>query len=34
VDGFGQSGTIADLYAYTGIDTRHIIEAALLALEL
>jgi pyruvate dehydrogenase E1 component len=34
VDTFGQSGTIADLYAYAGIDTDHIIEAALLALEL
>ena len=34
VDTFGQSGTIADLYAYAGIDTDHIVEAALLALEL
>ena len=34
VDTFGQSGTIDDLYAYAGIDTDHIIEAALLALEL
>ena len=34
VDTFGQSGTIADLYAYAGIDTDHIIEASLLALEL
>jgi pyruvate dehydrogenase E1 component len=33
-DSFGQSGTIADLYGYMGIDTRHIIEAALLATEL
>jgi pyruvate dehydrogenase E1 component len=32
-DRFGQSGTIADLYASMGIDTSHIIEAALLALE-
>jgi pyruvate dehydrogenase E1 component len=34
VDTFGQSGTIADLYGYTGIDQRHIVEAALLALDL
>ena len=34
MDSFGQSGTVADLYAYAGIDTEHIIEAALLALEL
>ena len=34
MDRFGQSGTIADLYAYAGIDTDHIVEAALLALEL
>jgi pyruvate dehydrogenase E1 component len=33
VDTFGQSGTVADLYAYAGIDTEHIIEAALLAAE-
>jgi pyruvate dehydrogenase E1 component len=33
-DVFGQSGTIADLYGYMGIDTRHIVEAALLATEL
>ena len=33
-DSFGQSGTIADLYGYMGIDTRHIVEAALLATEL
>ena len=31
---FGQSGTIPDLYAYAGIDADHIVEAALLALEL
>jgi pyruvate dehydrogenase E1 component len=31
VDRFGQSGTIPDLYAEMGIDTQHIIEAALLA---
>ena len=30
-DVFGQSGTIPDLYAAMGIDTQHIIEAALLA---
>ena len=34
VDSFGQSGTVADLYAHEGIDAHHIIEAALLALEL
>lgn len=34
MDRFGQSGTIGDLYSYAGIDTDHIIEAALLALEL
>ena len=34
VDSFGQSGTIADLYAYAGIDADHIVEAALLALNL
>ena len=28
VDRFGQSGTIGDLYAYAGIDTDHIVEAA------
>jgi pyruvate dehydrogenase E1 component len=33
-DSFGQSGTIAELYSAMGIDTRHIIEAALLATEL
>lgn len=32
-DHFGQSGTIPDLYRYMGIDTDHIIEAALLAAE-
>jgi pyruvate dehydrogenase E1 component len=32
-DAFGQSGRIADLYAYAGIDTEHIVEAALLAVE-
>jgi pyruvate dehydrogenase E1 component len=34
VDQFGQSGTIPDLYAAAGIDADHIVEAALLALEL
>jgi pyruvate dehydrogenase E1 component len=34
MDHFGQSGTIADLYADAGIDTDHIVEAALLALAL
>jgi pyruvate dehydrogenase E1 component len=34
VDAFGQSGTIPDLYAAAGIDADHIVEAALLALEL
>ena len=34
MDRFGQSGTIADLYASAGIDTDHIVEAALLALDL
>ena len=34
MDRFGQSGTVPDLYAYAGIDTDHIVEAALLALEL
>ena len=34
VDSFGQSGTVADLYANEGIDADHIIEGALLALEL
>ena len=34
VDTFGQSGTIPDLYAYAGIDTDHIVEAAILALDL
>jgi pyruvate dehydrogenase E1 component len=34
VDTFGQSGTVADLYAYAGIDAEHIIEAALLATEI
>ncbi len=34
VDTFGQSGTVQDLYAYAGIDTEHIIEAALLATEI
>ena len=34
VDTFGQSGTIPDLYRYAGIDADHIVEAAILALEL
>jgi pyruvate dehydrogenase E1 component len=34
VDTFGQSGTIPDLYAMAGIDAEHIVEAALLALDL
>ena len=34
VDTFGQSGTIADLYGYAGIDAEHIVEAAILALDL
>ena len=34
VDSFGQSGTIADLYGYAGIDLAHIIDAALLAIDL
>jgi pyruvate dehydrogenase E1 component len=34
VDVFGQSGTIGDLYRHAGIDRDHIVEAALLALEL
>ena len=34
VDRFGQSGTIPDLYAAEGIDADHIVEGALLALEL
>ncbi len=33
-DRFGQAGTIPDLYAAMGFDTRHIVEAALLAAEL
>ena len=34
VDSFGQSGTVAELYAYAGIDVEHIVEGALHALEL
>jgi pyruvate dehydrogenase E1 component len=34
VDTFGQSGTIPDLYAYAGIDASHIVDAALLAIEI
>jgi pyruvate dehydrogenase E1 component len=33
-DRFGQTGTIPDLYSAMGIDTWHIIEAALMATEL
>jgi pyruvate dehydrogenase E1 component len=32
VDGFGQSGARSDLYAYAGIDSAHIFNAALAAL--
>jgi pyruvate dehydrogenase E1 component len=34
VDTFGQSGTIPDLYGYAGIDAAHIVEAAILSLDL
>lgn len=34
VDVFGQSGARADLYRYAGIDADHIVNGALLALEL
>ena len=34
MDTFGQSGRIADLYADAGIDADHIIDAALLAIDL
>lgn len=34
VDTFGQSGRIRDLYASSGIDADHIVNAALLGLEL
>ena len=34
VDTFGQSGTITDLYRAVGIDADHIVEAAILALDL
>ena len=34
MDDFGQSGTIPDLYRYAGIDADHIVEGAILALEL
>ena len=34
VDAFGQSGAIPDLYASSGIDAAHIVEAAILALDL
>ena len=34
VDKFGQSGQIADLYSNVGIDAKHVIDAALMAIEL
>jgi pyruvate dehydrogenase complex dehydrogenase (E1) component len=34
VSTFGQSGTVPDLYRAAGIDADHIVEAALVALEL
>lgn len=34
VDSFGQSGSMPDLYREYGIDADHIVNAALLALEL
>ena len=34
VDTFGQSGTIPDLYSYAEIDADHIVDAALLAIEI
>jgi pyruvate dehydrogenase E1 component len=34
VDGFGQSGTIADLYGANDLDTGSIVNAALAALAL
>jgi pyruvate dehydrogenase E1 component len=34
MDRFGQSGDLAALHDLAGIDSRHIVEAALLALEL
>ena len=34
VDTFGQSGRVSDLYAATGIDADHIVEGALLAIDL
>lgn len=34
MDRFGQSGVISDLYRYAGIDTAHIVEAGIVALEL
>ncbi|MBV9580403.1 MAG: hypothetical protein JO057_17595, partial [Chloroflexi bacterium] len=32
MDRFGQSGARADLYSYAGIDSGHIVNAALIAL--
>lgn len=34
VDDFGQSGSIEDLYGHFGLDSGHIVNAALLALQL
>jgi pyruvate dehydrogenase E1 component len=34
VDAFGQSGALGELYAHAGIDADHVVEAAILALEL
>ena len=34
VDCFGQAGRIDDLYSFSGIDAAHIVDAALLALDL
>ena len=34
VDEFGQSGTIDDLYRHVGIDAQHVVDAALLALDI
>jgi pyruvate dehydrogenase E1 component len=33
VDGFGQSGSRADLYHFYGIDVQAIVEAAVAAVE-
>jgi pyruvate dehydrogenase complex dehydrogenase (E1) component len=34
MDTFGQSGSIGDIYTDAGIDANHIIDAAVLALDL